>query len=447
MGGFDAIGYILSALLGILSGLRLHDLHESVEWLHKALSVVFGVIVAAIAASLALTSQFRSEGVEVHAPTFLDRLEEVAIDLLIAGVFFGITWAVVWVIKNLWALSVHSPRASGPAGAPRASGPAGAPRASGPAGAPRASGPAGAPRASGPAGAPRASGSGGCAAGFGSGGCAAGFGSGGCAAGFGSGGCAAGFGSAGAPRASGPAGAPRPSGPAGAPRASGPAAGARIGDLGISFVKLSQQTPVTDAERTNLENLLADLFHVYDIDYKPSRKINSKQINGTFHFSEFAYMVETRWGSAQPTSEDLLGFQAKIDGKPFGTRGVFISMFDYDTNVLEYVGEMVKGARNLLVLVDKHDLSLIFQGSISVRMLSEPRSERLSEKAGYGNRCRSVPCQLRLGPCRSCEQKGRHAGITVATLDLCSGLLGGYTGGHDQPAAWGGGGFKGPGSA
>jgi hypothetical protein len=80
----------------------------------------------------------------------------------------------------------------------------------------------------------------------------------------------------------------------------------RIGELRKLFIDLNQLKPSSTAERQargyRLERLLADLFRAYDIDYGPSYRVEGEQIDGSFHFRGFTYLVEARWrpGSSGP---------------------------------------------------------------------------------------------------------------------------------------------------
>jgi hypothetical protein len=144
----------------------------------------------------------------------------------------------------------------------------------------------------------------------------------------------------------------------------------RIGELRTAFIELHKLAPATDAERQSrgykLERLLADLFHVHDMDYRPSYKVNGEQIDGSFHFRGFTYIVEARWRSIPPTAGDLLSFKAKVDGKIDSTRGAFISMPGYDDDILEHVIRTARGSRNNVILFDGRDISLLFEGSMGL---------------------------------------------------------------------------------
>jgi hypothetical protein len=144
----------------------------------------------------------------------------------------------------------------------------------------------------------------------------------------------------------------------------------RVGELRMAFIELSKRAPANDDERQGrgykLERLLADLFRAHDMEYRPSYKIDGEQIDGTFHFRGFTYLVEARWRTSPPTAGDLLDFKAKVDGKIDSTRGVFISMAGYDENVLDHVVRTARGSRNNVILFDGRDVTLLFEGAIGL---------------------------------------------------------------------------------
>lgn len=145
---------------------------------------------------------------------------------------------------------------------------------------------------------------------------------------------------------------------------------ARIGELRTSFSELSRHTPTTGSARQargyKLERLLADLFRLHDLEYRPSYKADGEQIDGSFHFRGFTYLTEAKWRALPPTAGDLLGFKAKVDGKIDSTRGVFVSMAGYDEPVLDHVIKTARGSRNNIILFNGRDVALLFDGSVGL---------------------------------------------------------------------------------
>jgi hypothetical protein len=144
----------------------------------------------------------------------------------------------------------------------------------------------------------------------------------------------------------------------------------RIGELRETFIGLLHLTPVTNADRQDrgykLERLLADLFRAYEMEYRPSYKVAGEQIDGSFHFRGFTYIVEVKWRGDPPTAGDLLTFKAKVDAKMESTRGAFISMAGYSDGILEHFINTSRGSRNNVILFNGRDVTLLFEGGVGL---------------------------------------------------------------------------------
>ncbi|MFD4788106.1 hypothetical protein ACFWN1_13835 [Streptomyces sp. NPDC058459] len=143
---------------------------------------------------------------------------------------------------------------------------------------------------------------------------------------------------------------------------------ATIGELRLDFLKLVQPGASESAQRRgyDLEKLFARLFRTYDLDYRPSYRIAHEQIDGSFHFRGFTYIVEARWRTAQPDLGDLLDFKGKVDGKLDSTRGAFVSMAGYDPGVLDHFVHNSRGSRNNVIMFTGQDVSQLFEGRIGL---------------------------------------------------------------------------------
>lgn len=138
--------------------------------------------------------------------------------------------------------------------------------------------------------------------------------------------------------------------------------------LGTEFSKLARSTPATNGQRQargyQLEKILAELFRANELEYTSSTRQPHEQVDGSFHFRGFTYLVEARWRSQPPGTEDLAGFKVKVDGKLESTRGLFISMAGFEEAVLQYFAN-VSRKRNVIYMTGQ-DLALIFEGTISL---------------------------------------------------------------------------------
>lgn len=112
-----------------------------------------------------------------------------------------------------------------------------------------------------------------------------------------------------------------------------------------------------------LEDLLSELFAIFELRYRKSYRAEGEQIDGFFAFGGFDYLVEARWRKKQPTLEDLLAFKGKVDRKIESTRGFFVSVQGFRPDTIQRLREA--GPANL-ILLDGYDLTLILEGRVSL---------------------------------------------------------------------------------
>ncbi|WP_435241206.1 hypothetical protein [Streptomyces cucumeris] len=143
---------------------------------------------------------------------------------------------------------------------------------------------------------------------------------------------------------------------------------ATLGELRTEFLELVRQQGREFVQRRgyDLEKLLARLFRVYDLDYRPSYRTAHEQIDGSFHFRGFTYLVEARWRKKEPNLGDLLDFKGKVDSKLDSTRGAFISMAGYDAEILDNFVRNSRGSRNNVVMFTGSDVAQLFEGRIGL---------------------------------------------------------------------------------
>jgi hypothetical protein len=144
----------------------------------------------------------------------------------------------------------------------------------------------------------------------------------------------------------------------------------RLGHLQSRFYDLLRLQPRTVSERQQrgyaLEVLLADLFDAYDIEYRRPYRTTHEQVDGSFHFRGFTYIVEAKWQTQSPSFDQLAKFKFNVDGKLDSTRGMLFAMAGFDEGTLEHLFKVARGSRNNLILVDHLDLITIFEGRMAL---------------------------------------------------------------------------------
>ena len=134
-------------------------------------------------------------------------------------------------------------------------------------------------------------------------------------------------------------------------------------DLREQFSILATSAESPQSRGYSLEDILAELFAAHELSYRPSYRTSTEQIDGSFHFKGFDYLVEARWRRDPPREADLAALKIKVDKKITSTRGLFISMPGFRS---ETVMEFTRGVSSNIVLMDGQELSLILEGRVSL---------------------------------------------------------------------------------
>jgi len=124
----------------------------------------------------------------------------------------------------------------------------------------------------------------------------------------------------------------------------------------------------------SLEDLLKELFPLFELEYTKSYRTETQQIDGKFVLDSFHYLVEARWRSYLPTEQEIGGFKQKVDTKLASTRGLFISVPGFRSEVVQQFDG--RGAN--IILMDGLDLTFILEGRIDLRDALRYKIERAS---------------------------------------------------------------------
>jgi hypothetical protein len=125
-----------------------------------------------------------------------------------------------------------------------------------------------------------------------------------------------------------------------------------------------------------LEDILKDLFALFEIEYKKSYKTDTQQIDGHFKFQGFNYLVEAKWRKDQPNEGEIGAFQRKVKTKLESTRGLFISISGFRDEVIN----QFNGSNNIIMLCGL-DLTYLLEGRID---LNELLNVKIDKAAQYG---------------------------------------------------------------
>lgn len=95
--------------------------------------------------------------------------------------------------------------------------------------------------------------------------------------------------------------------------------------LKARFIDLQAEADV-HARGYAFERLLADLFHIFDLEPRLSYKLPNEQIDGSFTFDTDDYIVEARWRAEAASREDGDAFAMKVRRKGKNAVGLFVSV-------------------------------------------------------------------------------------------------------------------------
>lgn len=111
------------------------------------------------------------------------------------------------------------------------------------------------------------------------------------------------------------------------------------------------------------ERMLADLFRLYEIEFKGSYKTEIDQVDGALKFDSFTYLLEARWRKEAAVEADLSLLHSKVARRIDATRGIFISMMGFRSEVVDLY-RLSRGQK--LVFIDGQDLAFILEDRVEL---------------------------------------------------------------------------------
>lgn len=150
----------------------------------------------------------------------------------------------------------------------------------------------------------------------------------------------------------------------------------RLTELHRTFTDLAASSD-RQASGYGLEDLLKELFALYEIRYRKSYRSEGQQIDGFFTFGGFDYIVEARWRRAPPGLSDLLAVKGKVDHKIQSTRGIVVSIPPFQDSAVRGLQEA--GSKNV-ILFDGYDLTLILEGRVSLTDALQAKVDKAAQE-------------------------------------------------------------------
>lgn len=135
-----------------------------------------------------------------------------------------------------------------------------------------------------------------------------------------------------------------------------------LAELQAKYTQLARDPDDAQGRGYDLQDLLAALFKLHDISYRPPyRKGTVEETDGFFTFRSFGYLVEARWRKAQPPIGELRAFSGKVKAKIESTRGLFLSIPGFRPEVVAEASSLSN-----LILMDGQELAIILEGRVSL---------------------------------------------------------------------------------
>tara|TARA_R110002049_G_scaffold171144_1_gene337695 strand:- start:46 stop:936 length:891 start_codon:yes stop_codon:yes gene_type:complete len=123
----------------------------------------------------------------------------------------------------------------------------------------------------------------------------------------------------------------------------------------------------------DLERIVSDLFTLNEFEFHKPYKVKNEQIDGYFSYDKFYYLLEIKWVAGFVKQGDLAVFDKKIDKKAKSTRGLFIAMDGFDEEGIL----SISGKEPRILLMDGEDLSLILNGTVSLKDALKAKIDKL----------------------------------------------------------------------
>src|SRR4051794_10926204 len=114
-----------------------------------------------------------------------------------------------------------------------------------------------------------------------------------------------------------------------------------------------------------LQDILRELFGLFDLDPKASFLIRGEQLDGAFTFDNTDYLLEARWQQGPVEPKELDAFAGKIARKLENTLGLFLAINGFS----EAGVEAHSTVRPVMILMDGSDLMAVLEGRLDLLQL------------------------------------------------------------------------------
>lgn len=150
----------------------------------------------------------------------------------------------------------------------------------------------------------------------------------------------------------------------------------KLGDLKGRFLGYFQN-PNRQERGYALEEILYELFDLFELSPRgPFRRIG-EQIDGAFVFEREHYLLEAKWQKDPVNLADLRDLDGAVESSLDNTLGLFISLNGFSPDGLT---AYLQGKRPRLVCMDGGDLIAVLEGRIDLTVLLQRKKDLAVEK-------------------------------------------------------------------
>jgi hypothetical protein len=125
-----------------------------------------------------------------------------------------------------------------------------------------------------------------------------------------------------------------------------------------------------------LENILTELFGLFDLDPRASFRVTGEQIDGAFTFESTDYLFEGKWHAEPIGAVDLDALSGKLSRKLDNALGLFLSINGFSKHGLAAYSS---GGRRLVLLMDGADLMAVLEDRIKLPELLRRKRRHASQ--------------------------------------------------------------------
>ncbi|MFT4805326.1 MAG: hypothetical protein ACI9YE_002542 [Psychroserpens sp.] len=125
------------------------------------------------------------------------------------------------------------------------------------------------------------------------------------------------------------------------------------------------------------ETILKECLKVEGLEPRSGYKTDGEQIDGSFFLDGSVFLLEAKWHKDPLPASSIYQFKGKVDGKLFGTLGIFISMSGYSKDAVD---ALTLGKSINVILFGKEDLDAAILGSRGFKSVLKSKLRIAAEK-------------------------------------------------------------------